>query len=151
LITAAAVIAADQVTKTIAQDRLADGPVDLIHGVVTFRLTYNTGAAFGLGRGRPGLFLFVTLLVVLGILFYARRLSRPALLVPLGMVAGGGLSNVADRVFRSGDGRVIDFVDLHWWPIFNVADASIVVGVMLVVLASWVHVKGEDQEAGKGA
>jgi signal peptidase II len=52
------------------------------------------------------------------------------------MVLGGGLGNLADRIFRATGGRVVDFIDVHVWPVFNVADSSIVVGVLLILLIS---------------
>lgn len=137
LAVAAVVVAADQVSKDLALDRLSDSPVDLIHGWLSLRLTFNSGAAFGLGRQWPQVFLAVTLVVVAVILYLTPRVRSPALLVPLGMIVGGGLSNVGDRLFRANRGQVIDFIDVHHWPVFNLADSSIVVGVILVVLLSW--------------
>ncbi|MCA1839883.1 MAG: signal peptidase II [Actinomycetota bacterium] len=132
------VIAADQITKTLAVDRLSDGPVDLIHGALTLRLTLNSGGAFGILQGLPGVFVAASLAVVGLVFFWVRRLSRPALVVPLGMMLGGGLGNVADRLFRDLNGKVVDFIDLHVWPVFNVADACIVTGIALLLIASFV-------------
>jgi signal peptidase II len=70
------------------------------------------------------------------ILYWARGLERPAWAVPLGLVLGGGLGNGYDRLLRDLDGRVVDFVDLHVWPIFNVADAAISIGVVLLLIMS---------------
>lgn len=137
LISAVAVVILDQITKNLALERLSDRPVYLVHGWLDLRLVYNSGAAFGLGQGRPLLFLAVTLAVVAVILYLAPRVERSALAVPLGMIVGGGLSNVADRVFRTSSGRVIDFIDLHHWPVFNLADSAIVSGVILTMLLSW--------------
>ena len=135
-ITAVIVLVADQVSKQIALSRLADGPVDLIGGALTLRLTYNSGGAFGVLQGWPGLFLIATGVVVAVILLSVRRLEDPRWALPLGMVLGGGLGNVSDRIFRDTNGQVVDFIDLHWWPVFNVADASIVVGVGVVLILS---------------
>lgn len=130
---AAAVLALDQATKELALSTLDDGPVDIIEGILTLRLTLNSGGAFGLGRGLPGLFLAATIIVVVLILVAVRRVEDRSWAVPLGMVLGGGLGNVVDRVFRGEGGSVVDFIDLHVWPVFNIADAAIViaVGVML--------------------
>jgi len=135
LTSAAAVLAVDQTTKEIALGTLDDGPVDLIEGVLTFRLTFNSGGAFGLGRDFPGVFLAATVIIILFILVAARRMEDRSWAVPLGLVLGGGLGNVADRVFRGEGGHVVDFIDLHFWPVFNVADSAIVVavGIMLVL------------------
>jgi signal peptidase II len=137
-VTAGLVVIADQISKDIALGHLEDGPVDLIHGWLGFRLVYNTGAAFGVGRGWPLLFMAVTLAVVSTIVFVTPRLSSGSFVIPLGMIAGGGLSNVADRILRSHAGRVIDFIDLHHWPVFNLADSAIVAGVALTVVLSWI-------------
>jgi signal peptidase II len=108
----------------------------LIPGIVTLRLTLNPGGAFGLGREWPGLFLAATIVVIVIILSWVRRVDEVRWLVPLGMIVGGGVGNLIDRVFRPFDGQVVDFVDLHVWPVFNVADSSIVVGVGLIALLS---------------
>ena len=135
LAAAAVTIALDQLTKQVALATLADGPVDLIPGAVTFRLTFNPGGAFGLLQGLPGIFLPATLAVIVLILLWARKLEDQGQAVPLGMVLGGGIGNVLDRLLRDG-GRVVDFVDLHVWPIFNVADSAIVIGVAAVLILS---------------
>ena len=133
---AATVAALDQITKEMALASLKDGPIDLISGIVTLRLTLNPGGAFGLGREWPGLFLAATIVVIVIILSWVRRVDEVRWLVPLGMIVGGGVGNLIDRVFRPFDGQVVDFVDLHVWPVFNVADSSIVVGVGLIALLS---------------
>lgn len=134
LISALLVLAADQVTKTLALENLADRPVDLIDGVLRFRLSFNAGGVFGIGQGFPGLFLIATAIVIAAILVWVRNLEERSWAIPLGMVLGGGLGNVFDRLFRDFDGRVVDFIDLHVWPVFNVADMAIVTGVALVLL-----------------
>jgi signal peptidase II len=130
--TAAIVVAVDQATKEIAVRSLSDGPVDLIEGILTLRLTFNSGGAFGLLQGRPGLFLAASLLIAVVILLWARNLEHRSWALPLGFILGGGLGNVADRLFRPYRGHVVDFVDLHVWPVFNVADSAIVIGVCLL-------------------
>ena len=135
LSTAAGVVAADQVTKQLAIQHLDDGPVDLVPGVLSLKLSINSGGAFGIMQGRPVVFLLATLGVVLAILVFARKLTESSLAVPLGLVLGGGLGNVIDRLLRPHGGGVIDFLYLHHWPIFNVADSCIVVGVGLIALA----------------
>ncbi len=136
LFPAALVVAADQVTKSLAVDRLSDGAVDLIEGAVSFRLALNSGGVFGLGQGLTSVFLVATVVVVGGILLAVRRLDDARWVVPLGLVLGGGMGNLADRLFRDFDGRVVDFIDLHVWPVFNVADSAIVIGVGLLLLLS---------------
>jgi signal peptidase II len=133
---AAAVAVLDQLTKELALNLLPGSrSVDVIEGAITLRVTYNSGGAFGLLQGFPGLFLIATGVVVAAILLWARRLEDRRWAFPLGMVLGGGVGNVVDRLFRDTPG-VVDFIDLHVWPVFNLADASIVVGVALVLVLS---------------
>ncbi|HWC32863.1 MAG TPA: signal peptidase II [Actinomycetota bacterium] len=143
---AAVVLALDQITKTLALEALSDEPIDIIEGAVTLELSYNSGGVFGVGRGFPGVFLAATIIVTLGILLWARRIEERTWLVPLGMVLGGGLGNLADRVFRGHDGQVVDFIDLHVWPVFTLADTSIVLGVGLVLLGALRSDRGEQGE-----
>jgi signal peptidase II len=136
LVAAAAVVALDQVTKSLALSALEDGPIDLVSGALTLRLTFNPGGAFGVLQGLPGFFLIATLVVIVLILVWAHKLDDQRWVIPLGMVLGGGVGNVIDRIFRDTDGRVVDFIDLHWWPVFNLADASIVTGIAAILLLS---------------
>ncbi|MFN2488743.1 MAG: signal peptidase II [Actinomycetota bacterium] len=136
LAVAALVVVLDQATKELALRSLVDGPIDAIGGVVTWRLTYNPGGAFGVLQGLPGLFLVATLVIVGLILVGARRLQERSWGVPLGLILGGGVGNVVDRIFRDTGGRVVDFIDLHVWPVFNVADSAIVIGVLTIFLLS---------------
>jgi signal peptidase II len=135
---AAVVVAADQLTKWWAVDRLSRGPINLV-GPVRLALTRNRGGAFGLGSGvLPVVVLAVVALVVV-LVVVGRSIDRPAVAVSLGLVLGGALGNLADRIFRApafGRGSVIDFVDLRWWPVFNLADAAITCGCVLLVLLS---------------
>lgn len=116
---------------------MANGPIDLIEGVVRFRLTYNSGGAFGLLQGLPGFFLVATLVIVGGILIGARKVDDPRWAIPLGMVLGGGLGNAVDRLLRDTNGAVVDFIDLHVWPVFNIADMAIVLGALTILVLGW--------------
>lgn len=148
LLIAAVIVGVDQLTKQMALDSLADAPVDLIDGVLTLRLTFNSGGAFGLGKGIPGLFLIATILVSVGIMIWSRRLDERRWAIPLGLIVGGGLGNLFDRIARDTGGRVVDFIDLHVWPVFNVADSAIVIGVIFVLLLSG---RSERAEKAKGS
>ena len=130
---AAAVVACDQVTKSIAEHDLASGPVHLI-GPAELRLEYNSGAAFGIARGLTGALVVVVVAVVVVLVVSVARStpSKPAA-VALGLVLGGALGNLADRLVRGNHGAVIDFIDLRYWPTFNVADACITIGILLFV------------------
>lgn len=135
---AAAVVLVDQASKTWALHHLAGGRV--VHVVWTLRLalSFNSGAAFGIGAGL-GPFIVaggVALIVAFAVMGRGLGLGRSALVtVALGLVLGGAVGNVADRVLRDHAGAVVDFVDLQWWPVFNAADAAITVGAATLVLA----------------
>ena len=137
---AGAVVIADQLTKHWALSALDDGPIDLV-GSLRLRLSFNSGTAFSLGSGRGGLISVLGLVVVAvllrGVLAWPGRLP----VLAAGLVAGGALGNVVDRLFRSGEGvlggKVVDFIDLQWWPVFNVADIGICVGAALLALLSF--------------
>ena len=142
---AAAVVIVDQLTKSWALVSLRDGPIDLFW-TLRLRLTFNSGAAFSLGTGFPWLFVVLGVLVLGALVVLAVRADLgkgPA--ASLGLVAGGAIGNLVDRVFRGFDGAVVDFIDLQWWPVFNVADASICAGVVLLLL-TWRETSGEASE-----
>lgn len=131
---AGAVVIVDQLTKSWALSALQNSSIDLFW-TLRLRLTFNSGAAFSLGAGFPWLFVVLGVFVLgaLALLVLRADLGRgPA--ASLGLVAGGAIGNLIDRVFRDHDGAVVDFIDLQWWPVFNVADASICVGVVLLLL-----------------
>lgn len=135
------VVVADQLTKWWATSELGDGhSIDLVW-TLRLRLTRNFGSAFSLGQGRGALISVLALVVVAVLLRSGRHATRPAAAVALGLVLGGAVGNLADRAFRAGDGflggGVVDFIDLQWWPVFNVADMGVVCGAMLLVLVSW--------------
>ena len=134
---AAAVVAVDQVTKQLALDALSDAPVVVIDGVFRLRLAFNSGGAFGLLQGLPGFFLVATIVVVCLIVFWVRNVDDPRTIAPLGLILGGGLGNLADRVLRDFDGNVVDFLDFYIWPVFNLADSAIVIGVLATLWFSF--------------
>lgn len=145
--TAMVVVVADQWTKSWAQRALATGPRHVV-GPVYLVLTFNSGAAFSLGAGATPVIETVALVLVAGVLWQSGRLARkgggwPTMLA-LGLLAGGALSNLGDRLFRDHHGAVIDFIQLvSWWPVFNVADAAVTVGaVTLVVALAWPGKRG---------
>lgn len=134
------VYALDQVTKAWAERALADGePRDLIGDLLRLHLTHNPGAAFSTGTGYTAVLTVVALAVIVVCVSMASRLRSPAWAVALGLVLGGALGNVTDRLFREPApfrGHVVDFLELPHWPIFNVADAAISVAAVLFVLLS---------------
>ncbi len=136
---ALAVVALDQLTKHWALNALDDGPIELV-GSLRLKLTFNASAAFSMGGGRTTLIAVVALVVSAVLVRMGLRAERPLWAAGLGIVLGGALGNLVDRVFRAGSGilggHVVDFIDLQWWPVFNVADISLWVGIGLVLLDS---------------
>ena len=135
---AAAVLAADQLSKAWAVEALDRHPIALL-GPVRLALTRNRAAAFGLGGDLvPFLAIAVLGLVVLAAT-RGRATTRRAMAVGVGLVVGGAFGNLADRAFRSPGllrGAVVDFIDLRWWPVFNLADTAITFGCVVLLLAS---------------
>jgi signal peptidase II len=133
---AAVVVAADQATKSWAVGRLAHGPVH-VAWKLDFELTYNSGSAFSFARGWAPVLGGLAVVAVLLLLTAVRKLRSTGLAVALGLVVGGAVGNLSDRLFRSAHGSVVDFVDFHFWPTFNVADACIVVGGIAAAVVLW--------------
>ncbi len=129
--------ALDRVTKVWAESALPGRPVDVIPGVLTLRFTTNSGGAFSIGRSAPWFFVGVTAVVVAIILVTSLRHRAPATGVALGLILGGAVGNLTDRAIRAPGlrGHVVDFIDLHVWPVFNLADSAIVVGAILLAWA----------------
>jgi signal peptidase II len=137
-VTAALVLVADVISKLIVVAKLSDrGPVRVIPHVLTLVLTRNAGAAFSIGTGQTIVFSVVALGVVVVIARTARSLVSRGWAIALGLLLGGALGNLSDRVFRSPGvlrGHVVDWIELPHWPVFNLADSAIVVGGVLAVL-----------------
>ncbi|HUP86139.1 MAG TPA: signal peptidase II [Acidimicrobiales bacterium] len=131
----AGVLALDQATKSWAVRALADGPVHLIW-TLDLDLALNSGLAFSQGTGLTGLITVVGVLLVAGLVWWSRGVTSPLLAVGLALLIGGACGNLTDRLVRGHDGAVIDFIDFHWWPVFNVADMAVSFGAALLVLSS---------------
>lgn len=132
---AVGVVIIDQVTKTLAENGLRTHSVALL-GPFSFRLVYNSGIAFSIGSGSSPILTVVELLVIVGLVLYARRISSKALAIGFGLVIGGALGNIADRVFRHNHGAVIDFIYSGFWPTFNLADSAVVIGIVVILIGS---------------
>jgi len=142
---AVVVLILDQVTKVWAASALVDRDIDLFW-TARFNLTRNFGSAFGLGSSLGRWLGILILFVVVGVLLYARTITDRRMLMLFGGIAGGAIGNLVDRIFRAEDGfmsgGVVDFIDLQWWPIFNVADMAVVccaIGLMLLSVAEPAH------------
>jgi signal peptidase II len=134
----------DRITKALVQrDLVLNQPHRLLDGVVYLTRTQNTGAAFSVGVTFGTFFLLLAAVVSAGIIVYNRRIPSHEiwLRIGLGMILGGALGNAVDRAVS---GSVTDFIDLRWWPVFNLADSFIVVGA----LVSAVRLSGRDHKSG---
>jgi signal peptidase II len=147
LMIAAIVLLVDQLTKQWALSTLDERTIDLVW-TLRLNLHFNSGMAFGSGEGFGPVIGVVALVVVVALLISLGRRGDRLSTVATGLVIGGALGNVSDRLFRSPGwfrGAVVDFIDLQWWPIFNVADMAITIGGVLLVLGS---VRASGAEAG---
>lgn len=128
-VTAALILAIDQASKALVRANVRMGSEDGILPGVQLVNTRNRGVAFNLLEGKPGIVGAITALVIIGLLvFFWINRARPLLWLPVGLLLGGALGNVADRVAR--DDGVTDFIKLPAWPAFNSADVAITFGVL---------------------
>jgi signal peptidase II len=134
----ACVVALDQVTKSMIVSSLSDGRVVHLLWTLQLSLGYNSGVAFSQGQGL-GPVVGIVAIVAIVLLFRSMMRATSALAAwGLCLITAGAVGNVCDRVFRGRGwlhGRVVDFIDLQWFPAFNVADAAITIGAALLILA----------------
>lgn len=134
---AATILVLDLVTKVIAVRFIDPGdPIEVVGDVVRLTLIRNPGAAFSMATGMTWLLTLVAIGVVIGVVKIGRTMRSPWWALGLGLVLGGALGNLIDRLFRAPgplQGHVVDFVSVGWWPVFNVADSAIVCGAILLV------------------
>jgi signal peptidase II len=157
------VILLDQLSKDWAVGRLSPDPFDRgIHviGDFRFKLAFNSGMAFSQGEGKGALIGGVALLIVVALLWFARSVTDRPTRIALGLVLGGALGNLIDRFARAGTpgvprgfmgGRVVDFFYVGWYPTFNVADACVVVGGILLAILTIRAPSEPEREAEPGA
>ena len=135
----AAIVVVDQLTKHWALNRLSDNrTIDLV-GSLRFNLVFNKGMAFSQVTGAGPVIGALGFVVVIVMVLWLRRQAKGLAAVAAGLIVGGALGNLIDRLLR-GDawlrGAVVDFVDLQWFPVFNVADSAISIGAVLMIVAS---------------
>jgi signal peptidase II len=135
---AALVIALDQATKTWALQHLASGPRHVIW-TLQLNLQFNTGMAFSQARGSTPVVTVVALALVSVLVVVVLRTKGTGSALLLGMIIGGALGNLVDRLVRHHSGAVIDFIDVRWWPVFNVADAAVSIGAVLAILTGLIR------------
>jgi signal peptidase II len=120
----------DQVTKYVALRDLADSPLHLV-GPLQLDLEYNRGVAFSLGNGLGPIVIVIVVVVLAAVLLLGRSAPGRSGVVALGLIAGGALSNLGDRIVRRSS-AVVDFIHTGFWPTFNVADSAVVIGSIVL-------------------
>ena len=136
---AAVVLVLDQITKRWALDALQDRDIE-VFWTLQFNLAFNTGMAFSQGQGLGPVIGVLALVIVVVMLVRLGREGGTLAAVATGMIVGGALGNIMDRLFRAEDGflsgGVVDFIDFQWFPIFNVADMGVTIGGALLILTA---------------
>jgi signal peptidase II len=149
------VLIADQGSKLLAVHQLPGrGRVDLVGSLFGLQLTRNAGAAFSTATGATWVLTLIAIAVVVVIIRFARRLGSRGWTVALGLLLGGALGNLTDRLFREPGfmrGHVVDFLEFPHWPIFNLADSCIVVAACLIGLLSVRGIGIDGQRVQSGA
>jgi signal peptidase II len=134
------VVALDQATKAWALRSLATGRTVHVMWTIQLNLGFNSGMAFSRGEGWGPLIGVVATVVLVYLLSSLRRAGSATSAFGLALVIGGASGNLVDRLFRNGGwmrGSVVDFIDLQWWPVFNVADSAITVGAVLLIIGAF--------------
>ena len=132
------VIICDQWTKHWAVSTLNEGKTIDIVWTLRFALGFNSGFAFSQGQGLGPIIGVIALLACIWLIRSAIRASGSLMSYGYALIAAGAMGNVIDRMFREDKwmrGRVVDFIDFQWFPVFNIADSSITIGAIFLVLA----------------
>ncbi|MBI5555184.1 MAG: signal peptidase II [Elusimicrobia bacterium] len=128
------VLLADQYSKLLVQqDMIIGQSIPIIQRIFHFTYVQNTGGAFGILRGRTNLFIVVSIMVILFIVYFMLKEEKKDTFIKIVFsgVLGGAISNLIDRMRL---GYVVDFIDFQVWPVFNIADSAISVGLVLLLL-----------------
>ncbi len=134
LIVALFVVVCDQASKALVVAQMYPGERIEIFSLLSLERTSNSGIAFGLAGHVPSLVLIlVAAAIVVILLLLGTQMKWRGSSIAIGLILGGALGNLLDRIFR---GSVVDFIDLPHWPTFNLADVAITVGVVLLILGS---------------
>lgn len=138
LVTAGLVVGLDQLTKVLAEIYLQDGSIQIFGDVLRFTLAYNDAAAFSLGFGQTWVLALISTIAVIALLIYGPRAKTYDWSLIAGFALGGAAGNWIDRVFREPaffNGHVVDFIQIPFnFPIFNLADSFLVIGLSLAVI-----------------
>ena len=132
------VVLADQLSKAWAVANLSEGEViPVIGDFIKFQLTYNPGAAFSIGEGFTWVFAIIAAVAVVGIAWYSLRVTSVVQAIALGLLLGGAITHLGDRLFREpgfARGHVVDFINYGNFFIGNIADIALVVGATTIAL-----------------
>jgi signal peptidase II len=145
----AVVLVCDQLTKHWAVSQLNDGRIIDVVWTLRFALGFNSGFAFSQGQGLGPFIGVIAVGASIWLVRAAVLAVAPLLSYGYALIAGGAIGNVVDRIFREDKwmrGRVVDFIDFQWFPVFNIADSSITVGAVVLVLGLWRQSHAERQE-----
>ena len=135
-----AVVVADQLTKQWVLNALSDGKVVKLFWTLQFNLVFNSGMAFSQGQGVGRIIGVLAIFVVIGLLMSLRDAKIFATTIGTGLLVGGATGNILDRLFRDGGwmgGSVVDFIDLQWFPVFNVVDSAVTIGAGFLILGAF--------------
>lgn len=149
-VAAGVVVLLDQLTKAWALGALENGRTVDVVWTLRFALGFNSGFAFGTGQGWGVAIGFVAFGVIVYLIRSMSKVRSTVLALALALIAGGAAGNVVDRLFRNGGwmrGKVVDFIDLQWWPVFNIADSAISVGAVLMVIGTFLEWRHESERA----
>ena len=138
LLVAAVIVLLDQISKAWALGALSDCRIIHVIWTMQFNLTFNRGMAFSRGTGIGPIIGVIALVVVVLLLLSLRRADNALTRVATGLIIGGAVGNILDRLFRGSGwmrGAVIDFIDFQWWPVFNIADMAIMIGAATMMVA----------------
>ena len=138
LLIAAVVVGLDQLSKHWAVSQLNDGHTVHVLWTLQFNLAFNGGMAFGRGQGLGPIIGVIATIVVVVLVLSLRRSDGKLSIVAVGLIVGGAMGNIVDRLFREDawlHGRVVDFIDFQWFPIFNIADMCVNVGGGLLIVS----------------
>ena len=129
----------DYSTKFLAIRYLSDGPIEIVGEILKLKLVFNSGAAFSLASSGT-IFLSTFSIIMAAVIFYfSRKVQSTPWAIAMGLALGGIFGNLTDRIFRSPgglQGEVIDWIQIPYWPVFNIADTSVVSAAILITILS---------------
>lgn len=137
MLVAVFVIVVDSATKSIALSQLSTNPKHVLGSFLELQLTSNPGAAFGLAQSETIFLSLLSFLAIVAIYLFSKSITSKAWGIALGALLGGISGNLVDRIFRAPyllQGHVIDWIRLPHWPIFNLADTSIVIAAITIAI-----------------